>query len=249
MPLPSSASVARGPRLHDVYDVLRQAILSGQLRPGETMSETKTAERFGVSRTPIRDAFRRLSDEGFLRIVPQVGTFVAPIQLEAVADSQFVRETLECRTIRLAAERLDPAQARGLERHLIEQERAVAANDAEAFFASDEAMHADLIRIAGRPAVWNLILDVKAQLDRVRCLSLQSADWLSMIFGQHRTIVERTCAHDADGAEEAMREHLRTVFAAIERIAATNSEFFEDNHANPARRMAPVADVTPTKHR
>ncbi len=235
MPLSSPALTARGPRLHDVYDVLRHAILSGQLRPGETMSETKTAAQFGVSRTPIRDAFRRLSDDGFLRIIPQVGTFVAPIQLEAVADSQFVRETLECRTIRLATERLDPAQADVLDRHLIEQERAVAANDSERFFAADEAMHADLIRIAGRPAVWTVIQDVKAQLDRVRCLSLQRADWLAMIFDQHRTIIERTRARDADGAEEAMRAHLRTVFAAIEHIAANNSEFFEDSRSGPGR--------------
>ncbi len=234
MPLPH-ATAARSLRLHDAYDVLRHAILNGQLRPGEALSETRVAARFGVSRTPIRDAFRRLSDDGFLRIVPQVGTYVAPIALEAVADSQFVRETLECRTIRLAAERLDPAQARDLDRHLVEQERAVAANDADTFFASDEAMHADLIRIAGRPAVWNLIQDVKAQLDRVRCLSLQSTDWLAMIFEQHRTIIDRIRAHDADGAEEAMRTHLRTVFAAIERIAATNSEYFEDNRVPPLR--------------
>ncbi|MCG5242939.1 GntR family transcriptional regulator [Azospirillum doebereinerae] len=235
MPLPIAASLARGPRLHDVYDVLRSAILNGQLRPGEAMSETKTAAQFGVSRTPIRDAFRRLSDDGFLRIVPQVGTYVAPIQLEAVADSQFVRETLECRTIRLAAERMDLAHALVLDRHLAEQERAVAANDTDSFFASDEAMHADLIRIAGRPAVWNLIQDVKAQLDRVRCLSLQSTNWLAMIFEQHRTLIDRTRARDADGAEEAMRAHLRTVFDAIERIAATNSEYFEDDRAQPAR--------------
>ncbi len=248
MPLPHAA--ARGPRLHDVYDVLRRAILNGELRPGEALSETKTAAQFGVSRTPVRDAIRRLSDDGFLRVIPQVGTYVAPIQLAAVADSQFVRETLECRTIRLAAERLDPAQAATLDRHLAAQERAVAANDADAFFAADEAMHADLIRIAGRPAVWNLILDVKAQLDRVRCLSLQSADWLAMIFEQHRSIIDRTRAQDADGAEEAMRAHLRTVFDAIERIAATNREYFEDSphcrRADPRRPDAAIhAQVSP----
>ncbi len=234
MPLPLSAT-ARGPRQHDVYDTLRHAILNGDLRPGEGLSETKLAAQFGVSRTPVRDAVRRLSDDGFLRVIPQVGTFVAPIQLTAVADSQFVRETLECRTIRLAAERLDPTQADALDRHLAAQERAVAANDATAFFTADEAMHADLIRIAGRPAVWNLILDVKAQLDRVRCLSLESADWLAMIFDQHRVIIERTRARDPDGAEAAMRAHLRSVFDAIDRIAATNQEYFEDSPTDPAR--------------
>ncbi len=235
MPLPTAAPISRGSSLPDVYDALRHAILTGLLRPGEAMSETKTAVQFGVSRTPIRDAFHRLSDEGFLRVVPQVGTYVAPIQLEAVADSQFIRETLECRTIRLAAERLDASQGRALDQHLITQERAVAANDAETFFAADEAMHAELTSIAGRRAVWNLILDVKAQLDRVRRLSLQSADWLAMIFTQHQAIIDRVRAQDADGAEAAMRAHLRTVFDAIERIAATNKEFFEDSQTHPQR--------------
>jgi Transcriptional regulators len=227
MRLSSRAHSQSAPRLHEAYDVLRHAILTGELRPGESLSETKTAAQFGVSRTPIRDAFRRLSDEGLLRIVPQVGTFVAPIPLEAVSDSQFVRETLECRTVRLAAERMEPSFAGTLEQHLTVQQRLMEDADADAFFAADEAMHAELIRIAGRPAVWQLIMDVKVQLDRVRCLSLQSADWLSMIFAQHRTIIDRVVARDADGAEDAMREHLRTVFAAVERIAASNGEFFD----------------------
>lgn len=235
MPPPLATPFLRASSLPDLYEALRHAILTGQLRPGEAMSETKTAAQFGVSRTPVRDAFRRLSDEGFLRVVPQVGTYVAPIQLEAVADSQFVRETLECRTIRLAAERLKPAQSQALEAHLSEQRRALEANDGDAFFASDEAMHAELIGVAGRPAVWNLILDVKAQLDRVRCLSMQSADWRSMIFDQHCAIIDRVRAQDADGAETAMRAHLRTVFDAIERIAATNKEFFEDARIQPLR--------------
>src|SRR5689334_16417876 len=224
----SSPSDYRGGlRLEDVYGALREAVLSGELKPGESLSETRVAAQFGVSRTPAREAFRRLADEGFLRIVPQVGTFVARIQLTAVSESQFVRETLECRTVRLAAERIAAAEAQGLEALLRRQREAMTSERRADFFPLDEALHAELTRIAGHPSVWDLLVGVKAQLDRVRRLSLHSESWLATIYGQHRDIVDRVAAHDAQGAEDAMRDHLRSVFATIEDIAQTNGEFFE----------------------
>ncbi|MCW2241013.1 GntR family transcriptional regulator [Azospirillum canadense] len=224
---PVSAFDRPGPRQHGVYDALRAAVLSGDMRPGEGISETRVAARFGVSRTPVREAFRRLADEGLLRIVPQVGTFVAPIQLSAVADSQFIRETLECRTVRLAAERAGEADVAALAGLMDRQRAAMASARHDDFFALDEALHAELIRIAGRPAVWDLLVTVKAQLDRVRVLSLHSEGWATMILTQHERIVDRVAARDVAGAEDAMREHLRTVFAAVDDIAQANSHFFE----------------------
>jgi DNA-binding GntR family transcriptional regulator len=228
-----------------LYPKLRALIVSAALRPGEALSETRVAEQFGVSRTPVREAFKRLADEGFLRIYPQLGTFVAPIQLAAVNDSQFVRETLECRTIVLAAGLASRDDARLLERNLDEQGRAVGAGDGARFFAADEAMHALLIRIAGRAAIWHLIQGVKAQLDRVRCLSLRREDWLELMHEQHRAIVAAVVAHDGAAAERAMRAHLRTVFAAIERIAAEHDDFFE----KPERRGAIPRPPSPAPKR
>ncbi len=227
----SSLPHYRGPRLDDVYAALREAVLSGELLPEQSLSETRVAAQFGVSRTPVREAFRRLADEGFLRIVPQVGTFVSRIQLTAVSESQFVRETLECRTIRLAAERIEAAEAQGLELLLLRQREVIASDRPADFFPLDEALHAELTRIAGHPSVWDLLVGVKAQLDRVRRLSLNSKSWLVMIYGQHRDIVDRVAAHDATGAEDAMRDHLRSVFATIDDIARGNGEFFENHHA------------------
>src|SRR5580693_7955285 len=93
---------ATGARL---YADLHADIITGRMRPGESLSETRVAEQYGISRTPVREVFRRLTEEGFLRVVPQVGTYVAPINLAAVTDSQFIRETLERRAVCLTAER------------------------------------------------------------------------------------------------------------------------------------------------
>src|ERR1700722_1417605 len=137
---------ATGARL---YADLHADIITGRMRPGESLSETRVAEQYGISRTPVREVFRRLTEEGFLRVVPQVGTYVAPINLAAVTDSQFIRETLERRAVCLTAERATARQIRALRQELRIQEQAIAASDRVRFFASDEAMHRMMMTIAG----------------------------------------------------------------------------------------------------
>jgi DNA-binding GntR family transcriptional regulator len=233
LPLVDSVRVA-GARLHAE---LRSDIITGRMRPGESLSEARVAEQYGISRTPVREVFRRLTDEGLLRVVPQVGTYVAPINLAAVSDSQFIREALECHAVRHAADRITALQVRALQRQLTEQARRVAASDHAGFFTLDERMHQTIATIAGHAAVWDLIASVKAQLDRVRHLSLEDDDWLTMIFHQHGDIVARLGAHDAAGAEHAMQRHLRTAFAAIDRIATRHADFFE-TAPHPRREVA-----------
>lgn len=227
-------NVAVGKRLmrsepigRELYGILRQRILTGGLKPGDAISEIQVADELGVSRTPVREVFRRLADEGFLRILPQVGTFVSPIQLRAVYDSQFVRETLECRTVRIAAERKTVQDADRLEDFLTLQRRAIRDSDLDGFFKADDDMHTYLIGIAGRPAIWSLIQGVKAQLDRVRYLSLESGEWLELIMKQHKAIVDAVVDADPDRAEAAMRVHLQSVFHTIERLAENQTSFFE----------------------
>jgi DNA-binding GntR family transcriptional regulator len=210
-----------------LYAELHADIVAGRLRPGEALSETRVAARYGISRTPVREVFRRLVEDGLLHVLPQVGTFVAPIKLAAVVDSQFIREALECRAANRAATRATAAQVADLHRQIEQQGAAIAAGDRIRFFALDETMHGTILDIAGHAAVWTLIASVKAQLDRVRHLSLEDAAWLAMIYGQHRDIVERIAGGDGGGAERAMEAHLRTVFAAVERLAGTHAAFFE----------------------
>lgn len=211
----------------DVYEDLHRQIVQGVLRPGDSLSETRVAERYGLSRTPVREVFWRLGEDGFLRVVPQVGTWVAPINVAAVHDSGFIRTALECAVIPDAVRRATPKDDAHLRSLMAQQEEALAKPDFAAFFALDEAMHRHLAGMAGRPFVWQVIAGAKSQLDRVRFLSLADPDWPSMILGQHRAIVDRILAGDSAGAAEVMRVHLQTAFAAIERIAAQHPEFFE----------------------
>ena len=215
----------RGNRLHAR---LYADILTGRLRPGEALSETRIAEQHGMSRTPVREVFQTLAKEGLLRIVPQIGTFVTPINLAAVKTSQFIREALESRAVRDAADRASHSQVAVLREQIAAQAKAIRSGDHVAFFALDETMHRLILEMSGHPGVWGLIASVKAQLDRLRYLSLEEPAWLTMIFRQHREIVAAIAAHDLTRAESAMQQHLRTAFAAIERIASAHGEFFEE---------------------
>jgi DNA-binding GntR family transcriptional regulator len=226
-----------GPRAsgQQVYEDLHGRIVRGELRPGDALSESKVAETWGLSRTPVREVFWRLSEAGFLRVVPQVGTFVAPISVPAVYDSQFVRETLECRAVAVAARHATPADVVSLRMALAKQAEAITHRDFVAFFALDEAMHRALMEMAGHPHVWAMIGGAKAQLDRVRFLSLEESEWPDMIMAQHQEIVAKVAAGDGAGAAAVMAAHLRTALAAIERIVAAHPGFFESGGCHPSQ--------------
>jgi DNA-binding GntR family transcriptional regulator len=212
----------------DVFAHLRNLIIRGHWLPGKKLSENEVAREIGVSRTPVREAFIRLQGEGLVGVIPQVGTVVSPIRLAEVHDNQFLRETIECRTIGLAAERCSDREAAGLREHLARQRECLTPGHEGAFFDADDAMHRTLIEAAGRPSVWGVLRNTKAQLDRVRHLTAQDLAWMRRNIAEHEIIVDRVIARDALGAVEAMRNHLSNVFIAIERISREHPEFFID---------------------
>lgn len=222
------------------YAWLRGEVLSARLLPGQTLSENEIAARLGVSRTPVREAIIRLEGEGLLNVRPQIGTVVAPIDLDAVADGQFVREAIECRTVALAAAQVRPADARTLRALLREQSRAVQRHAQAKFIALDDSLHRHLMTMAGRPRIWQRVEEVKAQLDRVRVLSLEDRGWLDTILAQHERIVRHVLAGEADAATAAMQDHLRAVFASIDAIARERPEYFRGGPV--ASRAGPLND-------
>lgn len=210
-----------------IYFDLRDRIVSVSLVPGELLSEVRIAQDYGVSRTPVREAFKRLEEERLLEVVPKVGSFVARIDLDEVRDSQFIRETLECRIVELAAARIRPAQRSQLVAVLARQHAATEANDSAAFFRADENMHELLAKIAGHARTWAVIHEAKAQLDRLRRLALSDPERQRKRLIEHRAVVERVCAGDGPGAAEAMREHLRSILGAIDGVARKNKHYFD----------------------
>jgi DNA-binding GntR family transcriptional regulator len=197
------------------HDTLRDLIVRGEMAPGTRLSEPELTQRLGLGRTPLREALLRLVQDGLVAIYPQSGSFVTPIDLTQIEEAQFVRERLECGIIRRVAVQADKRALAGLRQLLQRQEQAAGDDDAEQFHQLDEALHESFCAIAGWPDVWRLIHRSKVHLDRVRRLSLPLAGHMPHLIAQHRAIVDAVETQDADGAEAAMRGHLREVFSTI----------------------------------
>src|SRR5215467_3582875 len=144
-----------------IYADLRAEMVSLARRPGEAISEGEIASYYGVSRTPVREAILKLSDEGLVEIFPQSGINVSRIPIAALPEAIVIRRALEQTTARLAAEQATSSQILAL-RSIVERQReADVAHDRDAFHQADELFHATIAEIAGYPGIWKLILQVQ----------------------------------------------------------------------------------------
>jgi DNA-binding GntR family transcriptional regulator len=216
------------PARDQAYTTLREAIVSAELAPGRRLSENELAARLGVSRTPVREALARLRDERLVAIVPQLGSFVTLIDAEAVADAQFVRESLECNAIRITAQRAVRADIADLEMNLAAQEHAVADERTDAFDRLDDALHRALCDLSGREVAWRLSVRARGQLDRVRRLSLPEPGYRGEMLAEHKLVVAAVAANDPDAAERALRHHLGMVLSSLPDIRRAHPEYFEE---------------------
>lgn len=233
---PAFVSGRRSTMTVQIHDRLRRQIIDGELKPRHKLSENELAAATGASRTPIREAFGKLEEEGLVQIVPQYGTFVAPIRIEDVYNNQFVREALECAALSKACDRLTLEDARHL-RDLLDIQRRHQTGEGKPFFEADEAMHAALMTIAGHERSWRVVENAKIQLDRVRRLAVRSTAKRAAILEEHHAIIDRVIHRDAPGAVSAMTAHLRLVFQSVEPVIADHPEFFTDEPAGSRQAL------------
>jgi DNA-binding GntR family transcriptional regulator len=208
-----------------VYRILREQIIQAELLPGERLSESDVAKTLSVSRQPVREAFIKLSEEGLVQVLPQRGTFVTRISVASVMDVRFVREAIEADIVRLVAAEHTAETIEELRRQIVEQNK-VPHDDRAAFLRLDERFHNTLATAAGKAYAWNVIESVKAQMDRVRFLSVDDMH-IGRLIEQHERIVDGIAAGDKSGAEEALRHHLREILNSLPQIARSRAELFE----------------------
>ena len=128
--------------------VIRRAIVGLAMPPGSVINEKAVCEQLGTSRTPLREAILKLSDENLVVIVPNSGTYVSRIDLQSVFDGQLIRDALEIKVVRLAALKMSPAFERKLDFNMYQQQRLAAELDYDGFYELDEAFHSMICRPA-----------------------------------------------------------------------------------------------------
>jgi len=211
-----------------IYSDLRAELVSMERRPGEVISEAEIALSYGVSRTPVREAILKLSDEGLVEIFPQSGIFVSRIPLAALPEAIIIRKALEETTAHLAAERATPSQILTLHSILERQREADAASDRDGFHQADETFHATIAEVARYPGIWTLILQVKVNVDRFRRLTLPQTGRMAQVIAEHAVILAAIEQREPEGARRAMGAHLERLLGDISATQHTNPEFFDE---------------------
>ncbi|MGO3004183.1 MAG: GntR family transcriptional regulator, partial [Halomonas sp.] len=172
-----------------LFQVLRQSIIQMVLAPGQALSEKEIADTFSVSRQPVREAFIRLSEAGLVEVKPQRGTYVVKISQRAVLEARFVRESLEVAIALKAAKcTLSSSVLMELNELIVRQRSCIERKDHDRFFLLDEMFHRTLAFSTGQVMAWKVIEDVKAQLDRVRYLSIPDSTPIAKLADQHQAI-------------------------------------------------------------
>jgi len=210
-----------------LYRHLRGAVVRGELHPGQALSESEIARQYSTSRQPVREAFIKLAEERLVVILPQRGTFVVKISVVDVLDARFVREAIEVAVAQEAATSASPTAIKEL-RRLIEQQKLVAHGHNDEFLALDEEFHRTLAFSVGRAHAWRVIENIKAQMDRIRYLSLDDATPTPLIIEQHTRMVDGIEAGDPTAAAAATRSHLREIMISLPDIAARFPDLFEN---------------------
>ncbi len=213
---PAVMQLDRGrPLRAQIYEYIRQQILTGLLQPGDSVDEKAIAIKLGVSRTPVREAVKKLSDENLIAVKAQSATTVARIDRRLIHEAFLIRRALEVEGIAHAAARMRPSS---LTRLAAIQQRHAQALSKRQFVAAitlDDQFHQAISSIADLPHLWRAVEVSKAHLDRCRHLTLPQDGAGSATLTQHQAIIDALAAGDAAASRTAMAVHLESAYQGI----------------------------------
>lgn len=197
-----------------IYEAVRLNIILENLKPLEPINEGNLASWFGVSRTPVREAYLRLIDDGLIDAQNKVGTIVAPIDDARVREGIIVRRALEREVVKLICE--NSTDLRPLDRIIALQSVAVSHDDHIEFFQVDEEFHAKLADLARLPSAWRLAYSIKAHTDRARIILMGNRPRrINVAFQEHLELVEALKAQDSELAQALISKHINSAFESV----------------------------------
>ena len=198
-----------------VFNTLRQAILTGELKPGERLMEIHLANKLGVSRTPIREAIRKLELEGLVTMIPRRGAEVAQITEKSMNDVLEVRRAMDALCVELACERISEQELKDLKDACTAFEEAVAGGDIKVMAKADVALHDIIVQATGNLRLVQLINNLSEQMYRYRFEYLKDTSCHQGLIEEHRMIYESIVKKDKEAASQAAKLHIDNQKRAI----------------------------------
>ena len=191
-----------------VFNTLRRAILTGELKPGERLMEIHLANRLGVSRTPIREAIRKLELEGLVTMIPRRGAEVAQITEKSLQDVLEVRRALDALCAELACDRITNEGKAALERACDQFEKATKTGDVVTIAEADVALHDIIVQATGNQRLIQLINNLSEQMYRYRFEYIKDETGHENLVNEHRMIYESIMKGDKESAATAAKLHI-----------------------------------------
>ena len=198
-----------------VEDAIEEAILDQRLAEGEALTEADLAEALGVSRSPVRDALKRLAHKGLVESRGRRGLSVAAFSRDQIADLFGIREVLEGLAARFAAERIQDDELAGLRRHLDQAEREGVSRRDLGYPAAEGDFHSMIARAARSPQLDAAMEPIQARLRLLRRRSGAVRGRARQALAEHRAILSAIERRDADEAEVLMRAHIRVAWGNL----------------------------------
>ena len=215
-----------------VYEHLKEQILHLELPPGSAISEIETAEKYNISRTPVRDAFKRLEREGLLEIRPHIGTFISLIDLNAVSDILYIREVLEFSVLSDLSQIYDKSQDLRIQL-ILQHQKELLESDlpidelSRAFIHSDNEFHTALFDAAGKKNIIKFLYSYNSQYERFRTfINFNGKEDLQKLYDSHVALWNSIINKDLATLKECLNHHLYDGISASSDIISKSPEYF-----------------------
>ncbi|PLX87782.1 MAG: GntR family transcriptional regulator [Desulfuromonas sp.] len=189
-----------------ILETIREAILKGTLKPGEKVAEPDLAERFGISRTPIREAFRQLESEGYLTVIPRKGAVVAALSEQDVQEFYAIKSILEGYAAELAASRLEEKDIAKLEQINERLKKLEKEGDVKTFFRVHNEFHELFLKASGNRKLYDLVQQLGMKFNRLRMASLSVDGRMAISVAEHEKLIRAFRKHDGIEAENLVKK-------------------------------------------
>ena len=211
-----------------VFERLREAIITMQLTPGTVLSRAELALQFGLSQTPIRDALMKLGEEGLVDIFPQHATVVCAVDIAMARQAHFLRRSIELEIVHTLASSPNGALVTRLKSSIANQAALAESGDYSEFVEADQTFHRQMYEAANIPDLWTMVRRHSGHLDRLRALHVPIPGKAHAVLRDHAAIVEAIAAGDPAAAQEALRVHLSGTLSHLDDIRARFPHYLKD---------------------
>jgi len=188
-----------------IVTFVKNSIINGRLKPGERVPEHEIAESFGISRTPIREAFRQLESEGFITVIPRKGAVVSPITIKDVSEFYSIKSLLEGYAAGMACAKFTEKELKRLSQINRQMQRCAAKNDVRSFYRLDNQFHEVFLSSCGNDKLCELAHQIAQQFERFRIMALSLPGRMKTSIKQHEGIIKAFTERKAEVVEKLVR--------------------------------------------